>query len=139
MDKLMRLAGDVEDASTAGRIDAEAIADLSADLGVPAEKLYAGLAMGGNVQLTLESETQVVVCAGSCQDYGALECISTLLDLREDRLEDGEEAFDVVPRACLNRCQQAVAVEIRTKNGTAVVSDATPDALRSDVESLFED
>lgn len=139
LDKLMRLTGDVEDIGEDGFVSAEAIDDLSADLGIPREKLYAGLGMSGAVQLKLESTIQVAVCIGGCQDYGALDCASELLDMREQLLEDGASAFDVVPRPCLNKCESAVVVEIRTPDGTAVVADATPERVRASIDELLAD
>ena len=139
MDKLMRLAGDVEDIGEDGFVSAEAIDDLSADQGVPREKLYAGLGMSGSTQLKIESKIQVAVCTGGCQEYGALECVSELLDIREDLLEEGSEAFDVVPRHCLNRCESAAVLELRTPDGTAVVAGATPELVRKTVEELVAD
>lgn len=136
-DKLLRIAGEVEEIAEDGRVDAEALDDLSADLGVPREKLYAGLGMSGDAELRLEHKTQFVVCTGACQDYGALPCVAELLDLREERLEDGAEAFDVVPRHCLKRCEQGPAIEVRTVDGTAIVADATPARVRDTVDELF--
>lgn len=139
MDKLMRLACDVEDVGEDGFVTAEAIDDLSADNGVPREKLYAALGMSGTVQLKLESKIQIAVCIGGCQEYGALPCASELLDMREDLLEEGAPAFDVVPRPCLNKCESAAVVEIRTQDGTAVIASATPELVRSSVEELLAD
>lgn len=137
MDKLMRLAGDVEDLGEGGIVSAEAIDDLSADNGVPREKLYAALGLSGTVQLKLESKIQIAVCTGGCQEYGSLECASELLDMREDLLEEGESAFDVVPRPCLNKCESAAVIEIRTQDGTAVIASATPALVRGAIEELL--
>jgi NADH:ubiquinone oxidoreductase subunit E len=139
MDKLMRLSGDVEDLGEDGFVTAEAIDDLSADQGVPREKLYAGLGMSGGVQLKLESKIQIAVCTGGCQEYGALECVSELLDIREDLLEEDAEAFDLVPKNCLNRCESAAVIELRTPDGTAVLASATPQLVRKTVEELLAD
>lgn len=137
MDKLMRMAGDVEDIARDGTVRAEDIDDLSADCGVPREKLYAGLGMSGDVTLQLEHDIQFVICTGGCQDFGALPCVRELLDIREERLEDGSPGFDVVPRSCLNRCQSAPVVEVRSKEGNAVIQDATPSSLGDAVDDVF--
>ncbi len=130
MDKLMRLAGDVEDISEDGFVTAEAIEELSADEGVPREKLYAALGMSGAVQLKVEHAIQIAVCTGGCQEYGALECVSELLDIREELVEEGKDAFDLVPKHCLNRCESAAVLELRTPDGTAVIRSATPALVR---------
>lgn len=138
MDKLLRLAGEVEELGEDGEVSAEALDELGEDLGVPREKLYAGLGLSNSVQLTLAHDTQFVVCTGGCQEYGALECVRALLDAREDRLDEGKTGFDVVPRHCLNRCQQAPVVEIRSSAGVAVVTDAKPDTLVEAVSQVLD-
>ena len=120
LDKLMRMAGDLDDIADAGSVRAEAIDELSDDLGIAREKLYAALALS-QAELTLEHQVQFVVCTGGCQGYGALECVRELLDIREDRLESEDPSFDVVPRPCLNRCQDAPVVELRSPGGSAVL------------------
>lgn len=139
MDKLMRLTGEVEDIGEDGFVSAEAIDDLSAEQGVPREKLYAALGMSGGVQLKLESKIQIAVCTGGCQEYGALPCVSELLDVREDLQDEGSEAFDVVPKHCLNRCESAAVVELRTPDGTAVLASATPELVRKTALELLAD
>ncbi len=138
MDKLMRFTGEVEDAASDGKITGEQMDDLSADIGVPREKLYAGLGMSGQVQLQTEHEVQFVVCTGGCQTTGALDCLSELLNLREDRIDAGQAAFDVIPKHCLSRCQVGPVVEIRTPDGAAVLSRADAKSVTDAVEQVLE-
>lgn len=139
MPTIMRMAGEIEDLADGGQVSASAIEDHAVDLGIPPAKLYAGLGMTPALALTLEHAVQMIVCTGGCQDYGALPCLSRLLDLRQDRLDEGLPAFDVVPRHCLNRCESGPVLEVRSADGTAVIVDATPALMESTVEGLFAD
>ena len=137
MDQLMRLAGEVEDIAENGRVQAEAIDDLSADLGVPREKLYASLGASPHLELETEHEVQFVVCSGGCQQRGALVALRTLLDAREERMEDSKPAFDVIPRQCLTRCQEGAVAEVRTPDGTAVLTRITEESLTEAIGEIF--
>lgn len=138
MDQLMRLAGEVEGIAEEGRVNAEALDDLSADLGVPREKLYAGLGASPHLELTTEHPVQFLICSGGCQQRGALLAIRKLLDVREDRLEDSKSAFDVVPRQCLSRCQVGAVAEVRTPDGTAVLTAITSESIAAAVVEILD-
>ncbi len=138
LNKLMRLSGEVEESASDGLVSAESMDELSADLGVPREQLYAGLGMAGSASMKLEHDVAFVVCTGGCQGSGALACVSELLDLRDDLVDEGSAAFDVIPSHCLNRCQSAPVVEVRSDDGTAVLARATPESLTEAVGELFE-
>lgn len=137
MDQLLRLAGEVESIAEGGRVRAEALDELSSDLGVPREKLYAGLGALPHLELATEHPVQFVVCAGGCQQRGALVAIRRLLDVREDRLEDDKSAFDVIPRQCLTRCQEGAVAEVRTPDGAAVLTAITAESVEAAVEELL--
>ncbi len=133
----MRLAGEVEDIAQSGRVQAEALDDLSADLGVPREKLYASLGSSPHLELETEHPVQFVVCSGGCQQRGALVALQTLLDAREDRMEEGQPAFDVIPRQCLTRCQQGAVAEVRTPDGTAVLTAITAKSITDAIKEVL--
>ncbi len=138
LDQLMRLAGEVEDVAEDGLVRSEALDDLSDDLGVPREKLYASLGASPHLELASEHPITFAVCSGGCQQKGALVALRTLLDLREERLEDGKSAFDVVPRQCLSRCQQGAIAEVRTPDGTAVLTAITAESLTEAVTEVLD-
>lgn len=138
LNKMMRLAGEIDDAADNGLMSAESMEELSADLGVPQEQLYAGLSMAGSTSMKREHEVAFVVCTGACQSRGALECVSKLVNMQADLVDDGVPAFDIVSVQCLNRCQSGPVVEIRSNDGTAVLGRATPDSLKEAVGELFE-
>ncbi len=138
MAAIMRMAGEIEDIAEDGQVSASDIEDRAIDLGVPAAKLYAGLGLTPALSMRLEHATQVVVCTGGCQNYGALPCLNHLVDVRQARLEDDKSAFDIVPRNCLDRCLQGPVVELRSPAGTAVITDASPDLLDEALVELLD-
>ncbi|MCP4444786.1 MAG: hypothetical protein GY811_05500 [Myxococcales bacterium] len=138
MDQLVRLAGEVENIAQSGQVEAEALDDLSADLGVPREKLYVGLGASPHLQLVTEHPVQFLVCSGGCQERGALVALRTLLDAREERIEDEKIAFDVIPRQCLSRCQVGAVAEVRTPDGTALLTAITPESLISAIAEILD-
>jgi len=138
MDQLMRLAGEVEEIANGGQVSAEAMDDLSSDLGVPREKLYAALGASPHLALAVEHPVQFLVCSGGCQQRGALVALRTLLDMREERLEDDKAAFDVVPRQCLSRCQDGAVAEVRTPDGAAVLTKITAKSVTAAVGDILD-
>ena len=138
MTTAMKLAGEIEGVASNGVVSAHSIQELSADLNVPAENLYAGLGMSPVTSIRLEHESQFVVCVGNCRDRGSLDCASTLLEIKHQRNKKSLKSFDMVPRQCLTRCQEGPVVEIRTKDGNAVITSATPKLVARAVKELLE-
>ena len=135
---LLPLARRLEELASDGVVTAGALQSLAAELGCPLEDLYAGLGASTQVTMALEHEQQFVVCVGGCQARGALPCIETLISIRDKRLGAGKSGFDVVPRQCLSRCGYAPVVEIRSKDGDAVMTAATPKSVASAVQELLD-
>lgn len=138
MGTMMRMAREIETIANNGLVSARAIEDQSADLGVPAEDLYAGLAMSPQTTLSLEHALQFVVCLGGCQERGALPCVNKLLEIQKKRHSAGTPSFDIVPRQCLNRCQNAPVVEIRSSDGNGVLTAATPKMVAKAIKELLD-
>jgi NADH:ubiquinone oxidoreductase subunit E len=138
MTSLMRMARELEDVADDGEVTAQAVEELAAELETPVEDLYAGLGSSMQTTLALEHDLQFVVCTGGCQARGALSCVESLLAIRTERLNAGKDGFDVVPRQCLNRCANAPVVEIRSKDGGAVLTAATPKSVADAVKELLE-
>ena len=134
----MDLASKVEANASDGVISAQAIDKLSSQLGTPSENLYAGLGMSFQTQLNLEHDLQFVLCVGNCRDRGSLDCAKTLLEIKAKRETKSLSSFDIVPQQCLNRCQEGPVVEIRSKDGNAVLPGATPKAVSQAVKELLE-
>jgi len=133
--RLMKLAGELEDAAEDGEISAELIDELAEDNGASREHYYAALPLTDLELASAEGMPSFVVCVGGCQGWGALPCVGALLDARDDCTADGP-TFVVRVKSCLDRCDKAAVVEVHTSAGMAVVTEATPDALREAVDTL---
>jgi hypothetical protein len=128
--KLARLGMDVEEIAEDGApLDVGALIDLAADNGKLVSHYYAGAALASDVALSSERPVQLVFCAGKCQSWGALDCLDRAAERWEARRDKGQPLFDIVARKCLDRCADAAVLEVRTPDGTAVVTRATPDLV----------
>lgn len=133
--RLMKLSGDLEDVAEDGMLTAEAIDELAEDNGIDREHYYAALPLT-DLHISSGADTTVVVCAGGCQGWGAMSCIGAALDARDERTAAGKSDVAVTVRSCLDRCDKAAVVEVRTPDGTAVIAEATPSALTSAIAEL---
>lgn len=109
-----------------GPPDVQAMLDLAQERGKPVSHFYAAAVLATDVELPVEHPVQAVFCVGKCQSWGALDCLDRAADLWEKRRDAGAAPFDLVPRQCLDRCAHAAVCEIRTPDGTAVITEATP-------------
>lgn len=138
MGEVSQLAAEIDAIASQGEVDAQAIEKHSATLKVPVENLYAGLGMSLRTSLTLDHDLQFVVCVGNCRERGSLDCASTLLEIKSTRQSKSLPSFDIVPRPCLSRCQEGPAIEIRSRDGNAVLTAATPKAVTEAVKELLD-
>lgn len=137
LDRLTRLVTEIESIAEAGVITAEALEDLAAERGVNVSELYAAVAFTENA-MKREHQVRFLVCAGGCQEWGALVNIEHLAGLREARVEAGRPAFDIIPRQCLDTCMNAASVVAHAPAGKAMIPEATPQALDEAIEALIE-
>lgn len=133
--RLVRLAAELEDVAEDGVVTAEALDELALERGVGVEELYAALATS-DLELRREHAVRFEVCAGGCQKWGALPLIEHLADARAERVEDGEPAFDIVARPCLDQCDKAAAVLAVAPGGHALIPEATADELDEAIAEL---
>ena len=126
----MNLGLEVEDNADDERISCDAIDELALELGVDPGDLYASAATTTDVQIAREQQVAFIACGGICQNWGALECLETLVDLRQTRSDDGKPIFDISAKSCLDKCEHAPAVQVITPDGTAIIEQATPVKLR---------
>ena len=131
--KMMNLGLEVEEVAEDDIISSQALEELALELGADASHLYAAAATTTDVQVAREHAIAFVACGGICQNWGALECLETLVDLRQERLDDGRPLFDISARSCLDRCEHAPAVQVHTPDGTALIEQATPEKMREAV------
>jgi NADH:ubiquinone oxidoreductase subunit E len=133
--RLMKLAAEVESAACDGVVSTAAIDELALDSGMERAHLYAAAVLSDDVQIERAHPVQLLVCVGGCQQWGALDRVEQLLRARDER----KLALDVVPRACLDRCEHAPAVEVHTPDGVAVIAGASQDAIAEALADLFPD
>ena len=107
---------------------------LAAEHGVPPAHIFAAAANATTVEFVREHKTAFVVCAGNCQEKGALDHLAYLLEKREPRLKAWfKKAFDVETRGCLNRCDHSPVVRVHTRDGVFYLDRAT----REDIDEAI--
>jgi hypothetical protein len=124
--KLAGLGMDVEDIGADGPVTPAAMIELAADRGKPVSHYYAAAALASDVEQAREHPVALVFCAGKCQSWGALDCIDRAADRWEARRDRKQPLFDIVAVKCFDRCNEAAVCEVRTPDGTAVLTRATP-------------
>jgi hypothetical protein len=120
---LAKLGLDLDEAFEAAGapLEHDVLVELATDRGKPVSQYYAAAVLATDVELAAHHDTALVFCAGVCQRWGALDCI----DRAAERKEAGGR-FDIAVRQCLDRCEHAAVCEIRTPDGTVVLTQATP-------------
>lgn len=133
---LAKLALDLEDAATDGAIGTAAIVELAADRGKSVGQYYAAAVLASDVELAPAAPVQLVFCAGTCQRWGAIAAIDRAVAMWERRAELGPPPFDVTARKCLDRCADAAVCEVRTPDGTSVLTQVTPASVEAAIAEL---
>ena len=134
--RVMQLAPELEEAVEEGGhevLTPELIEELAADLGASEKHLFAAAAMMTDLKFDESDPVRFEICVGGCQSWGALSVLEKLVQLRAKRIEAGETSFGVVPRRCLDKCDRAAVVIVKTPDGTAGLSEATPEAVEAAV------
>ena len=131
---LAKLGMDLDDAAetAGGPITHEILVELAAERGKPVSQYYAAAVLATDVEIARQHELTLVFCAGTCQRWGALDC----LDRAAERKEAGAP-IDLAVRSCLDRCDHAAVCEIRTPHGTTVVTEATPAKIDAAIDTLL--
>ncbi len=128
----MQLAPELEAAcEEAGHevLSPELIEELAAELGASETQLTAAAVMMTSIPFDETEATRFEICVGGCQSWGALPVLQKLLALRAARRAAGQPSFGVVPKRCLDKCDRAAVVLVKTQDGTAGISEATPEAV----------
>ena len=131
--QLMRLGGEVEEAlNMAGddALDVALLEDLAGDLGVPISHLFAAAALTTQLPFAQGDGPAFTVCAGGCQRWGALPVLEALVVERERRAQAGEPTFEIHAKRCLDQCDKAAVVAVRTQHGTGLLAEVTPESAR---------
>jgi NADH:ubiquinone oxidoreductase subunit E len=116
---------------TGAPIAHDTIALLATDRGKPVSQYYAAAVLATDVELAARHDVSLVFCAGVCQRWGALDCI----DRAAEHVEKGAK-LDIAVRQCLDRCEHAAVCEVRTPDGTSVITQATPAKIDAAVAEL---
>ncbi len=127
--RLASLGLEVEELADGEPIKLGALLDLAAERGRPVSHYFAGATLGAEVEFATEHPVQLVACVGKCQSWGALDVIDRAAEVWERRRDRKQPLFDVVTRSCLDRCDEAAACELRTPDGTAVLTRATAQSV----------
>jgi len=135
--RLMKLAGELEEVGDDSVVTAEAIDELAEDNGVERSHYYAALPLA-DLSISDKGPLRAVACVGGCQGWGAIDAVDALLELRDERETQGKSLV-VSVSGCLDMCEHAAVVELRTDSGTAMVAQASPSSLRASVSELDAD
>jgi hypothetical protein len=119
--KLASLGLEVEELADGAPLTGDQLLQLATDRGRPPSHYYAAAVLAADVELASSHPVQAVFCAGKCQSWGALDCIDHAVEMWEKTRN-----FDVITRQCLDKCEHAAVCEIRTPDGTATITIATP-------------
>ena len=123
--RLAAMGLDLEDIVNDETIALDRLVELAEDRGRPPSHYVAAIALATDYRLAGTGKPQLKICAGNCQQYGALDLIDALL-----------HKVDLVPVSCLDRCDHAPACEIHGTHGQLVVAPATPAALDDALREL---
>ncbi len=138
--RLMKIGSDLEDIATGGTLSFNDIDSYSMEQGVPHGLLYAAAAMTTDLTFATDSEHIISVCAGNCQQWGALPLIDMLCDLRVSRQDNEQPVFSIVAVPCLDQCKKAPAIVGATPSGKALLTQKQHrdyPALQSTIASLL--
>ena len=124
--RLASMTVEVEELADGAPLTPGPMLELAEDRGRPVSHYYAAAALGADVEIAVEHPIQAVFCAGKCQAWGALDNIDRAAAVWERRRDAKLPLFDIVTRQCLDRCDHAAVCEVRTPDGTAVLTEATP-------------
>lgn len=128
--RLASMGLELEEIADGETVALAALIELAEDRGRPASHYLAAIPLATELRLPAGAGPAVRICAGTCQRYGALE----LLDRLAPRAAG--EGFAIAPVACLDRCDQAPAVEIHGAHGVLVLAPATAASLDEALREL---
>ncbi|MBX3159939.1 MAG: hypothetical protein KF773_28480 [Deltaproteobacteria bacterium] len=126
--ELEELAGDD------GAITLPALVELAEDRGRPASHYLAAVALATELAIAppdRDAPLEIVVCAGTCQRYGALDLLDHLVTKWQNA-----PAFRLRTVTCLDRCDSAPTCELRGAHGQLVVAPATAATVDEAINSL---
>ncbi|MBK7538813.1 MAG: (2Fe-2S) ferredoxin domain-containing protein [Myxococcales bacterium] len=129
--RLAALGLELEELAADGQLALADLLQLADERGKPASHYLAALALADDLALRKNPGPVVKICAGSCQQWGALDVLEHLA-ARCDRAA----TFSLVPVGCLDRCDRAAACRIESVHGDLFVDEATPAKLDEALHAL---
>ena len=125
--RLAAMGLDLEDIVKDDEIALADLVELAEDRGRPPSHYIAAIALATDYRLAGTGKVQLKICAGNCQQYGALDLIDGLVN-----------TVDLVPVGCLDRCDQAPACELHGNHGVLVIAPATVAAVGDALSHLSQ-
>lgn len=117
--RLSSMGLELEDLAEDGVVTLKAMTEHAEDRGRPVSHYLAALTLTDDVTLERRPGAVLKVCAGSCQQWGALDLLEHL----------AERGANMLPVACLDRCDQAPACELHGDHGVLVIAPATTSSV----------
>ena len=130
LSRLSTMGLEVEEIAEDEQVELPALVELAEDRGRPPSHYLAAAALQ-DLRIAPSGPTTVRVCAGTCQQWGALDVLDHLVTRWQK-----SPTFTLAPVSCLDRCDQAPACEIASPSGQLVVAPATTAALDEALTAL---
>ncbi len=132
MGRLASMGLELEEISAEELVELEHMIELAEERGRPVSHYLAAVPLATELRVRSgESSLAVKVCAGTCQRYGALDLLESLVDRWSK-----DKRFTIVPVTCLDRCDQAPACEVHGDHGQLVIAPATKSSIDEALSSL---
>jgi NADH:ubiquinone oxidoreductase subunit E len=122
LNRLSSMGLELEEIAVGDEVPLAALVELAEDRGRPASHYVAAIPLATELRLAGSAPTQLKICAGNCQRWGALDLIDQLIDHASGRVQ-------LVPVTCLDRCDQAPACELHGAHGVLVIAPASAKAV----------
>jgi NADH:ubiquinone oxidoreductase subunit E len=128
LSRLSSMGLELEDIADGDTVALDALVELAEDRGRPASHYVAAIPLATELKLAGDHALRLRVCAGNCQQYGALDLL--------DHLIESKARVTLAPVSCLDRCDQAPACELHGSHGVLVLAPATVKNLDEAILSL---
>ena len=116
--RLASMGLEIEEIADGETVALPALIELAEDRGRPVSHYLAAIPLATELRVAGNSPLTLKVCAGTCQRWGALDLLDHLIG-----------KASIVPVTCLDRCDQATAIELDSASGKLVLAPATNDTL----------
>ena len=117
--RLSSMGLELEELANGDEVALPALVELAEDRGRPASHYLAAIPLATELRLAGSAPLTLKVCAGNCQRYGALDLLDHLVEHKS------ASKFSIAPVTCLDRCDQAPAIEVHGAHGQLVLAPAT--------------